>query len=316
MKDVALEILRLQRGNRSAAQFSRRLGFKSNQIARWESGHSVFTWADLLDVCAREGVPVRDQLEKRTLLNGDPADLKRLFLYYLPNYSNANISRRLKVAPSTVTKWMRNQTSPPAQFIFHLMKDSKVSWTSFVSSFLPDAKVPHELGAEEVKLRNILATNPLTEVILHLLNREEALLRSESARIFADRLGLEFKLVKQLIDDLTSAGLLNWSAEGRCKVNPLPDNLDVSSSKDAVYRYLRFWTDYHLRIGKHSEFERKTMSAFATIAVDKENVDKVRQLTIGYINQMIELSQPKGERVFNMTVLLSDVETKILGSGR
>jgi len=50
---LSIELLNALRGRRSQSALSKRLGYRSNIVQRWESGHSLPTAATFLQCCGR-----------------------------------------------------------------------------------------------------------------------------------------------------------------------------------------------------------------------------------------------------------------------
>jgi DNA-binding phage protein len=69
-KKLATELVRALRGPRSQLQFARRLGYKSNVIYTWESGHCFPTASRFFQALARTGVDVSAAL--RRFYNSEP----------------------------------------------------------------------------------------------------------------------------------------------------------------------------------------------------------------------------------------------------
>jgi hypothetical protein len=56
---LAAELIRAVRGRRSQAGLSRRIGYRSNIVHRWEAGQCWPTAADFLEVCVKLRLDVR-----------------------------------------------------------------------------------------------------------------------------------------------------------------------------------------------------------------------------------------------------------------
>lgn len=314
--DLGIEILICLQGKRSSLAFSQRLGYKSNIVHRWRSGHSTFTWRNLLTVCARQKIPVRKKLEDATVLNADPSNLQRLLKFYLPNSNNASLAKAFGVVPSTISKWLKGSSSPPAHAVFEVLKTSKVSWEQIVSAFLPD-KIESDYLQELLgiqKSQNILLEHPRLEALLAIaLTREVSKDKNGLAKNISDATGFPQSVIQSDIEKLKTAKLLNWSKTKKRYVGSSQD-ADLSYSRDHVIRALKFWSSYHLHLATDEQYNNKVLYAFATVSVAKEDMEKVRAIHLSFLNQLMELSNPdKSDRVLNTLFMLADANLPALG---
>ncbi len=54
--ELSRQILQRMRGEESQAQLSERLGYSYNQVGKWESGHTHFSWQDFVHLCQVQGI--------------------------------------------------------------------------------------------------------------------------------------------------------------------------------------------------------------------------------------------------------------------
>lgn len=64
--ELASDFLRALRGKRSQLAFSRRLGYRSNVVARWENHRCWPTAAGTLYAASRTGIDVRGRRRRQT----------------------------------------------------------------------------------------------------------------------------------------------------------------------------------------------------------------------------------------------------------
>src|SRR5262245_3844072 len=64
MDDLARQLVRALRGSDSAIRFSRRLGYRTNVVAKWEQGRQQPTFGEVLRGASRLGTDVRAALAR------------------------------------------------------------------------------------------------------------------------------------------------------------------------------------------------------------------------------------------------------------
>src|SRR5210317_1938034 len=94
-KLIASEIIRSLRGDLSQEQLNRKLGFKTNQVYRWEKGHAKVDWEDFILLSQKLKLDLDLLLRSYFRFNGSARDIKVLFEHLFAGQSIARISKRV-----------------------------------------------------------------------------------------------------------------------------------------------------------------------------------------------------------------------------
>jgi transcriptional regulator with XRE-family HTH domain len=117
---IAAELLRALRGRRSQTAFSRRLGYKSNVVYRWESGRSWPTAAAALRAAQKTGVALHAGLcefyrrPPHWLRHTDPASpegVATLLRDLRGSLPIGELARRAGRSRFAVSRWLKGEAS-------------------------------------------------------------------------------------------------------------------------------------------------------------------------------------------------------------
>ena len=316
---VAIEILKSLQGKLSSAHYSRKLGYKSNQVSRWSSGHSVFTWDDLCRVCEHHKIDFQAKLEKYTILNGDSKSFATLIKFYLPQHGVRSLANLANVSVSTMKRWLEGKNSPPANAVFSLVKSSHISFSKFVTSFFNDKKQMNRrisrLLAEENDLEEIWPVYPWADVLICLLpNPPYCYARDNLAEMISSEIDLDEAIVSDLLQRLERSGALKWSNTKEKFVVEAKKIQDVSGAEENLGICIKFWQRFHsIRTSSH-DYRNKGLATFANIAVPESRARELEELYIKFLHQVISLSTPAPKvRTVNLFLALSKSLTPVLG---
>lgn len=137
---LRLDFLRALRGNRSAAQMSKLLGFRSNQYSRWGSGKIVLRLSDLVKIAAatkRDFFAIaQDKLHLSPTCNSAPTMLREL----TAGTSQQQLAKALGVSRPSVAKWVSGDRSISTDQFLAIILQGGLSISRFARAFAPEAE--------------------------------------------------------------------------------------------------------------------------------------------------------------------------------
>ncbi|TNF00954.1 MAG: XRE family transcriptional regulator [Deltaproteobacteria bacterium] len=110
-KIVVSQIVRELRGDLSQEQLNRKLGFKSNQVYRWEKGHAKVDWDDFILLSKKLKLDLNLLLRSYFRFNGSAEDIPSLFDHLFAGQSLSRISKRVGISEGKLRRLSNGQTS-------------------------------------------------------------------------------------------------------------------------------------------------------------------------------------------------------------
>jgi DNA-binding transcriptional regulator YiaG len=316
---LTTDILRVLRGKRSRAQFSRVLGYKSNVVFDWESGRRAPSALSILRALQRTGHDLRAVLG--TFLGPSlvwprrlsPASKEGVMLLSNTLKGNATIiqvSALLGVSRFTVSRWLKGQTELEFAQLLAWIDKASLRLLDFVAALMPPEQLPSVAAAwERLALARELAYEaPWSHAVLRALELSDyQALPAHRPGFLAARLGISVADEERYLGLLRRAGQVSW----RNKHFVVGQSGTVDTRRDPVRsRALRaFWSRVaadRVESGANGEF------AFNLFGVSRADLARLRELQRRYFQELrtiIGASEPVEEVVlFNLQLLPLCVE--------
>ncbi len=199
---IAAELIRALRGRRSQTAFSRRLGYRSNVVYRWEAGRAWPTAAATLKAARRVGIDLKAGLKRfhrsdpRWLERTDPATPEGVALMLAELRGSTPIGELAKRAQRSrfaVARWLKGEAEPRLPELLLMVEACSLRLLDWLTILVDPAELPsvarpwQELEAA----RESAYTMPWSHAILRALELEDyqALGQHEEGWI-AHRLGI------------------------------------------------------------------------------------------------------------------------------
>lgn len=291
---LAQELIRALRGRRSCAELSRRFGYRSNVVRRWESGMSFPSAVAFLEA-------------HRTLTAGTASSFEQFFGRRPPWYNGtidtqavASFLNDLKgrtsisdVANSagfnrySVGRWISGKADPRLPEFIALVDATSRRLVDWVATIVDPVRVPSLAKAwEQLQLaREVAYTEPWSHAVLRALELERLPKRS-SLQIpwLAERLGIAGEKVQSALSVLIQSGQVRL-VSGRYQLN---ESLVVETSRDTQRaRALKTtWAKVateRLAAGSAGNF------GYSLFAASKKDLVKLRELHLQYVREMQQI---------------------------
>jgi hypothetical protein len=291
---LAKELIRALRGRRSCAELSRRLGYRSNVVRRWESGVSFPSAVAFFQ--AHKTLTPRTVSSFEQFFGRRPpwyhgtidAHVLAAFLRDVKGRtSTADLAKSAGFNRYSVGRWLSAKANPNLPEFIALVDAASRRLIDWVATIVEPTRIP-SLANKWTQLqlaRKAAYSEPWSHAVLRALELEELPKRS-SLQIpwLAERLGIAGERVEAALQILIDAGQVRL-VSGRYR---LDESLVIETSRDPVRaRALKVtWAKVateRLGAGAAGNF------GYSLFAVSKEDLVALRELHLQYVRQMQQI---------------------------
>lgn len=290
--EASKQLLRALRGRRSQIAFSRRLGYRSNVAADWESGRRFPNTSRALDAARSVGVDVDGAFE-RFLPNaaagwrsaGLPGWLRAL----QGSASRQDVSRRANCSLAQVGRWLRGEADPSLPELLALIEALTGRAGDWVATLVDIDAVPalargvHDRRA----VLSLVYREPWTAAVLAAVS----VVRGDDVvgRVAA-RLGLAPDHVGALVDVLERGGVVSRAPDGY-RVHGL--TVDVPPDTADIRRVRQHWASVSaVRAGEPAPADRFAFNVCAVSRADLERLLEVQAAYFREVRGIVAASEP------------------------
>jgi DNA-binding transcriptional regulator YiaG len=314
---MASELLRALRGRRSQTAFSRRLGYRSNVVYRWESGRAWPTAAATLRAAQKTGVDLRAGLrafyrvEPRWLRHTDPATpegVATLLRDLRGSLPIGELARRAGRSRFAVSRWLKGEAEPRLPELLLMVESSSLRLLDFVAILVDPAKLPSAARdwQELQTAREAAYTVPWSHAVLRVLELQDyrAAGRHRSGYI-AHRLGISLEEEARCLELLARTRQIRkqrgrWVVDRSRTVDTRADPERSGPMKD-------WWTRVALDRIKAGHGELFSYNLFSVSASDLQRVKEAYTAFFQQMRAIIAESEPS-ERVVLFSAQLVPLE--------
>ena len=251
--ELASDFIRALRGKRTQLAFSRRLGYRSNVVARWENHRCWPTAAGALQAASRTGVDVRGKLTEffrverpwlSTTKPTTPAGVVALLNDLRGNVPIVDLAREGNFSRFSVSRWLKGTSEPRLPEFLRLIETASLRVLDFVAAFVDPASMPSIASAwrQRCAARDAAFTRPWAHAVLRALELSsyQALPRHEAGFV-AQRLGITAEEEAACLQVLANAGQIHkrqrkwWQRSGVA--------IDLRAETERLRELKAFWLD-------------------------------------------------------------------------
>jgi transcriptional regulator with XRE-family HTH domain len=314
-EQLAAELVRAWRGNRTLAAFSRRLGSSGGMVHNWEAQRRWPTAARALWCAERVGVDLAgalcafygrqpEWLER--VAPATPEGVVELLRDWAANTPVTEIAARAGRSRFAVARWLNAKAEPRLPDFLRLMDALSLRLVDFVATLADPMQLP-SLSSEWERLRtarSLAYEMPWSHAVLRGLELESY--RSAPAhdeQILASALGTTPAQVRLCLQLLVSAGQIEWH-QGLYRGTSFA--LDTRADPIANRRLKQWWGELalgRLQQGVDGQF------SFNLFSVSSADLERIRDLQLRYfreLRQIVAQSAPS-ERVAVVNLQLVDL---------
>lgn len=297
---VARQVLRAIRGDRSQVAFSRRLGYRGNPVADWESGRREPTASGLLTACRRSKIDVAASFERfhpptaAALGQGDDAGVAAWLSALRGGAAIGDIAERARLSRFQVSRFLAGETRPRVTEFLTLVEALTGRVADLVAALVPITEVPAlaTVYAQRVASRTIVFEEPWSAMILSVVETSPYLaLPVHEPGWIARRLQIDVATEARALERLVAAGVLRW--DGRRYANAGPLTIDTRAAPDAIATLKAHWTEVALKRTRSPRPD--DLLSYNTFSVSKLDLERIRDLHRAYfreVRSIVAASEP------------------------
>jgi transcriptional regulator with XRE-family HTH domain len=293
---LAADWLRSLRGKRSQRALSRRLGYRSNIVYRWESGRCFPTARVVLSAIDKLGQDVRSAMERfyggipSWLSTTQPASrdgVVRLLEDLRGETSMVALAAKTGFSRHRIARWLSGAAEPKLPEWLALIDASSLRLLDFVAAFVDPLTLP-SARSEWRRLqaaRDSAYAHPESHVVLRVLELAEYAKRKRHDDEFvARRAGITLHELAACLKLLQTAGQVRWQDE---KWLPVEERLVDTRQDEVRARGLKvFWLR---RAADHVDGGGDGTFGYNLFSVSKRDLAKIRQLHLRYYREVQEI---------------------------
>jgi DNA-binding Lrp family transcriptional regulator/DNA-binding transcriptional regulator YiaG len=291
---VCSELVRALRGRRSCAQLSRRLGYRSNIVRRWEAGECWPTASTFLEACTQLRPSTATLFPTFFQRTPEWLDLSRpftpesvaAFLRQLRGKTPIGVlAERTLTNRYTLGRWLSGKAHPSFPDFLRVVEAASRRSLDLVATICDPGELPSlaPLWTRLQNARESAYSEPWSHAVLRALELEGRPARREAAWL-SQRLGISEAEIKRNLTVLSESGQIQRS-QGQWALDRV---IAVDTSRD-VHRSKTLkaaWTEValgRLRQGSPGSF------GYSVFAVSHADLERLRELHLEYIRAMQSL---------------------------
>ena len=293
---LASDWIRAVRGRRSQRSLSRRLGYRSNIVYRWESGRCFPTARALLWGMAKLGHDTRAALTR--FYGSAPAWLEQTtpasrdgVVQLLEDLRGRTpmvaLANKTGFSRHRIARWLSGAAEPKLPEWLALIEASSLRLLDFVAAFVDPTGLPSV--AEEWRrlqaVRESAYARPDSHVVLRALELADyAGLKRHDAGFVARRIGLTVGDVVECVKLLHAGGQIRWHNE---KWLPVEETVVDTRQDETRARALKaFWLR---RAAEHASSGGDGIFGYNLFSISKRDLAKVQKLHLRYYREVQEI---------------------------
>jgi transcriptional regulator with XRE-family HTH domain len=314
-EQLSLELVRTIRGRHHQVVLSRRLGYTSNIVYRWESGNCWPTAAMFFQLCKRVGINIAGAYRsfysrQPDWLIGDACSPQMVAAFLRDLQGKVplhELSQMVGENRYSVARWLTGKAQPRLPDFLRMVEASSRRSLDFVSTLTDPAEIPciAKPWRRLLQAKQVAYEAPWSHAVLHALELNElGKARADGMKTLVRRLGIPEKEVAKALHALQEAGQVRryrgaWKSSRKQTVNTAQDPARARQLK-------AFW--FQVAVDR-LRADAPGFFGYSLFAITEQDLRKLREVQLEYIRQMqsiIAESSP-GERVGLYAVQLLDL---------
>jgi len=312
-QSIQTDLLKALRGRLSQSHFSKKLGFHSNKIHRWETGQTVLSWSDFCDLCHALKLPLVEACRISFCYDGPVTDTKALLALLLGERKLSELAEQMKVSRSLISRWRSGKVEPSFIQMIQIIHMGFSSLPEFIARLMPIEKAPSLLAelAREREEKELHYRYPWIAALLLLIRTVEYdRLPAHQEGFLSKKLGITLEEERRLVEKLLSIGAIH-KEKGREIYEPSARSLNVSGDEEGNRRIREYWTDRCLKTIKKGLPTRDRNSwGYMVLNTSPKTYGQIRERYIAFyqdIHNIIQSSTEPSEDVYLLNIQLLNV---------
>jgi len=295
VEQAASQFLRAVRGRRSQLALARRLGYRSNPVANWETGRRFPTAREALRVCRRLRIDVQAAFERFLPAAVARREVERDLAGWLRDVKGTaaigSVAERSGLSRFAVSRFLRGSAEPRLPDFLRLVEAMTGRASDLVAELVAIERVPALAPIHRLRqaARDLAFEEPWTEAILRTLESAEPATRAGIAWI-AGQLALEPQVVRRCLERLEAAQLVEQHEGSYRPIGSL--TVDTKAAPERVRTLNAHWGGVALaRIAAPEPDDLFAYNVFSVAEPDLERIRMVLRASFREIRAIIASSQ-------------------------
>jgi hypothetical protein len=300
MELASQQLLRAIRGKRSQVAFSRRLGYRGNPAAEWETGRHFPTAAQTLSWCQRSGIDVKAAVRRfnergahalRSLNDAGVAAWLRELRGKTPL---SDVAARAERSRFAVSRWLSGQARPRLPDFLRLLdaltgRASDLVFELVSIDAVPALKAHH---AARSAAKRLAFEQPWTEAIMRVIETTAYAAAGEhKPGWISKRLGIDLDVEVECLARMEQAGVVVRDG-GRYRAPELL-TVDTQAAPEDLVRLKTHWNRVAAaRIGAPGPSDVLAYNVFSSSAADLGRIKSLLRATFREIRSIVAASEP------------------------
>jgi hypothetical protein len=300
---LASELVRALRGKRSQISLSRKLGYRTNQLYRWEAGLRTISWADFVTLCHAVEAPLGAQLKSVLFFSGKPSGGSGLVKYLMKELPVSRVSSLTGLSRFSISRWVSQKTEPGLSEVLQLMHRLWSLLFVFLDGWIPTEEIPSIASSfqQQKREKGLFYHRPLSTAVLESLKLEGyRSLKTHSDQWIADAIGADTNEIRELINELESVGLI---AKMKSKYKVLR-SFSSMNGNFALYKSVRaYWfqksLDYYQ---ERSVVPKSSLAPALTFACSEKAMQSIIASYRNFLTEMQSILSKDGKAAQHLMV--------------
>jgi DNA-binding phage protein len=292
---AASQFLRAVRGKRSQLALARRLGYRANPVANWETGRRFPTAREALRVCRRTGIDVQAAFLRFLPAAAATREVERDLDGWLRDIKGTapilSVAERSGLSRFAVGRVLSGAAEPRLPAFFALVEAMTGRASDLVAELVPIERVPALEAGYRMRqaARDLAFEEPWTEAILRVLETAAPGTHATSTWV-ANELDLPPALIERCLGKLETAALVEHTGGGyRATGTP---TVDTKASAERMRTLNAHWSEVALaRMATPEPDDQFGYNVFSVAEPDLERIRAVLRASFREIRAIVASSQ-------------------------
>jgi transcriptional regulator with XRE-family HTH domain len=275
LQKTQTEILQAMRGKLSSSALSVKLGYRFNQVARWEKGERRLLWTDFVALCEARRLPLAEQMRHHLGYEGDLHASGPFTKTLLGGKSIDEAAKATKLSRSKISRWLNGKATPTFLETYQLLRLA-INPFGFFERLVDLSQVPSL--AKDYRLfqrqRELAHALPYLDAIMEaLLVRSYREAGKHNAEALASAAGLSVEGLHSALASLEEAGMVEKKA-GKYQAREI--GIDYSADKEQMTKMILHWLREATRAIENLPARplKGSLAAFSVFSLSKEGHEK------------------------------------------
>jgi transcriptional regulator with XRE-family HTH domain len=306
------EIVKAIRRGRSQQQLSKRLGYKSNEVHKWEQSTRNIAWSKFVEFARLCRVDMKSALQLGAFYDGDPTSAAGLVAHVMGSTPLLEFSSVCGVSRHRVGRWLNGRAEPTLGDVLSMLDRAALRLVDFVDTLAGGVAHVPSLQAQAARIqaqRELTVTNPgVSSLALALeLDRYRSLPRHSDA-LLAEITGKSLDETRRCLRQLVAVGAV---AKRRGKYELTEESKRINLVLDAASRLVgvRHWTEHLATLMERMPVHESDRITFQVLSVSAAAKAKIQRCCTDYAAAIRNITghddQPK-DQLLVLTMLCYD----------